>query len=224
VPLVLNLLENILYKNLLNNIQLYSIFAIKERIMQVNIKEKIIECINETINEKVKYFYIEKEFQFFLARKLQEKLPEADITIEFNELNFKTDDYIKNLPDKDCSYCSFDISIRLNNKYYPIEIKYSGYEGDSPKESFGSSIESILSDKNKNNFIIDINKIESIIGKSDKGYCIFLTTGQKWIENKINKKISEQKPKYSINDNEIRYYNAESKSGEKYRYLIIEIM
>jgi hypothetical protein len=185
--------------------------------MQNNFKEILIESIKETIYEQEEYFCNEKEFQFFLARKLQKYLSEADIIIEFNEMNFKTDDYIEYFRKKN-GFNSFDIGIKLNTKYYPIEIKYSGYKDNKSKEDFGSSIELILSDKNPDNLTADVKKIENIIGKSDNGYFIFLTTHQDWLKDKINKKISEQKYDY-----EFKYYYAESKTKIKYRYLIIEI-
>jgi hypothetical protein len=176
-----------------------------------------LDVFKEAIYEQEGYFYNEKGFQFFLARKLQKNLPEADIIIEFNEMNFKTDEYIE-YARKMRGINSFDIGIKLNNKYYPIEIKYSGYIGSKSREDFGSSMELILSDKNKNNMINDINKNKDAIGRSDNGYFVFLTTHQDWLKDKIDKEIDKQKYNY-----EFRYYSAESKTKIKYRYLIMEI-
>lgn len=186
--------------------------------MQIDIKEKLMECIADVISEQEEDFQIEREFQFFLARKLQKNMPEANIIIEFNELNFMTDDYIKLLPDKNASYCSFDIGIRLNDKYFPIEIKCSGYENDSSKESFGSPIEDHLNEKGENSLITDIDKIKRVIGKIDKGFCILLTTDQNWIKEEIEKKISKVKQKY-----EVKYNCTKAKNDQIYCYLIIEV-
>jgi hypothetical protein len=181
--------------------------------------EKAIESILYGLTGKEKYIpKYEQYFKYNLALELRKYLNEKDhsinITMEYNEINFHMGDKHNdsNLYDKYSNISEIeperewviDIVIEIDNKFYPIELKYSAYYNASKSESGGSNYSNA-----RKGFGDDEEKIIDVMKKYKKiidcGYCILIVTSN------IKSYFDTIIPKEKWKDVE-----------ERYSYIIIE--
>jgi hypothetical protein len=156
---------------------------------------------------QIKKFVNEAEFKVYLAMELKKIIP--SVFVEYNILNLYLDNLneYKNIGSKFVSGNNapvIDIAIIYEKNTYPIELKYSLYNGN--KESAGVDGKTAL-----DGFMDDSKKIKNIIN-INAGYCILLTN----VKNFINKKINNE---CMVNEHE--WIDIENPYG--YSYLFMEI-
>lgn len=108
-------------------------------------------------------FHSEADFQFALAWKIKEFYSGAKIRLEMRSDNFDKKEYI-------------DILVELDNKKYPIELKYKtkGLNMEWETEKFNLSNHG-AQDIGRYDFIKDVVRIENFIKDDSIGYAILLT-------------------------------------------------
>lgn len=140
-------------------------------------KFDIKEILKKLFKERP-IFHSEADFQFALAWKIKELNPESKIRLEMRSDNFDRKEYL-------------DILVELDNKKYPIELKYKtkklDYEWNDKddKEKFNLSNQG-AQDNGRYDFIKDISRIERIVDSISIGYAIFLTNDKSYWEASKN--------------------------------------
>jgi len=150
---------------------------------------EIIKIIDELISER-KIFFSESDFQFALAWEIKRFYDDAKIRLEYCP-NPKGKEYI-------------DIIVNLENKIYPIELKYKtkSFTTEDNNEIYHLKNQA-ATDHGRYDYLKDIWRIEKFLKENENfecGYAILLTNDNLyWSKNKP-KTIDEQ---FYLNENEI---------------------
>jgi hypothetical protein len=126
----------------------------------------------------------QREFVKKLTSILKKEYPSNVIRsiIEYHEFNFYLDNNKK--IEKDEKGHRIDIVLIIDDKYYPIELKYSFYYRGKDGNNVcvaGTELYSVLYKKEKeySGYIVDIIDIQNLVNEFDIikcGYCILLTS------------------------------------------------
>jgi hypothetical protein len=149
---------------------------------------------------QIKEFENEAEFKAYLAIELRRIIP--SVFVEYNTLNLYLDN-LEKYQNTGSKYIHrnnapvIDIAILYEKNVYPIELKYSLYNGN--KESAGVDGKTAL-----DGFIADGRKIESI-KNANTGYCILLTNVKDFIDKKINNECMPNKHEWIDIESPYRY-------------------
>jgi len=150
---------------------------------------EIIKIIN-VLKSKRKIFFSESDFQFALAWEIQKYYDNAKIRLEYRP-NLQENAYI-------------DIVINLENKIYPIELKYKTksliVEDNNETYYLKNQGARVIG---RHDYLKDIQRIEGFLKENEKyeyGYAILLTNDNTyWSKNKSGC-IDEQ---FYLNENNI---------------------
>ena len=144
---------------------------------------EILKIIDK-LKSKRKVFYSESDFQFALAWEIQTYYPNAYIRLEY-PLN---KEYM-------------DIRVELDNKIYPIELKYKtkSLTVEDNDETYCLKNQG-AQDIGRYDYLKDVQRIEQFLKEKDYecGYAILLTNDKLyWSENKRENNIDAQ---FCLND------------------------
>lgn len=191
------------------------------------IRDYLVKCIEDVLSEaqnkgKSPVFTGEWDFHSQLVLSLKESLPDdAKITVEYAEVNFAlNENYSLEKPNTKTNDNNdwIDIVIEKDNKFYPIEIKYSEYVGkdDIRGSDLSKTIPEFINDMKK---IFSYKAYNEIIAKDNKviesGYCILITNAIEYMSEskdghkKITKMLNELENHYKI-----LKYNSDKKLAE----------
>ena len=141
-----------------------------------------IENILKSLAKERKLFWSEADFQFSFAWKLKETFDNAEIRLErahdINEQGKRI--YV-------------DIWVKLDNKIYPIELKYKTRKYDAEDQS-GEHIavkDQIALDEGRFGYLKDIERIERIAHEDSfgRGFAIILTNDSHYYKECTRKKL-----------------------------------
>ena len=146
--------------------------AMEKYFTMTNVTNAFIENVMSALSKKRKAFWSEADFQFALSEMLKSKLGKsAKIYLERPVL-------ATNQKDK----YAVDIWIKMEDRIYPIELKYATKEAeivDNDNEHIFTS-EQVAYDQIRFLYLYDIKRIEDIKNtfgaKFGKGYAIILTS------------------------------------------------
>ena len=162
-------------------------FGVKANITLQSITKKLIEETMNALSKKRRAFWSEADFQFALSQELVLKL---DATAR---IYLERPIYATNQKDK---YC-VDIWIRIDNKVYPIELKYATKKAEfiDGKDGTIFTSEQVAYDMTRFLYLYDIYRIEHIKSKVaetnltfGKGFAIILTSDSNYYELRRNPK------------------------------------
>lgn len=141
-----------------------------------------LKQILETLAKSGNTYLCEKQFQFDLAWELR----------KYFEAQNKKDCYVyleypSNDKEKDGSRIYYDLVIKENDTYCPIELKYKTSEGTAKLygEEFNLKDQS-AQDLGRYDFLKDVCRIEDFAfeKKMERGYAIFITNDKTYWERK----------------------------------------
>lgn len=148
------------------------------------ISEKELKQILETLAESGNTYLCEKQFQFDLAWELR----------KYFEAQNKKDCYVyleypSNDKEKDGSRIYYDIVIKENDTYCPIELKYKTSKGKA--KLYGEEFDlkdQAAQDLGRYDFLKDVCRIEDFAyeKKMERGYAIFITNDKTYWEREGN--------------------------------------
>lgn len=114
---------------------------------------------------KRKLFHSEADFQFALAWEIQTLYPEAAVRLEYCP--------------QEARQMHIDIVVELNNKVYPIELKYKTLKLDCPIEGEYYNLKSHgAQDIGKYDCLLDVQRLEQcsrLLPRFECGFAIWLT-------------------------------------------------
>jgi len=150
----------------------------------------------EMLSHKRKIFVSEADFQFSLAWHIQQQYPDAAIRLEYCPVDIDKSMHV-------------DILVKMNDQYFPIELKYfkQGCDVIVDGERFVLKNQG-AQDISRYDFLKDITRIERLImaeSKFSKGYVVVLTNDPTYWNVSVNTKTC---------DAEFRINNGAVKSGE----------
>lgn len=129
----------------------------------------------QQLMDKRKIFHSEADFQFALAWEIQTIYPDANIRLEYCPVNINSSIHI-------------DILVVINNKWFPIELKYKTLETMVvvDKESYQLKLHG-AQDQGRYDYLADVSRIEylsRLMPGYEKGYAIILSNNLSyWKEN-----------------------------------------
>ncbi|MGL4561006.1 MAG: hypothetical protein ACRCV0_01785 [Brevinema sp.] len=153
----------------------------------MNFEKELRNCLS-LLSEERPIFHSEADFQFALAWKIKENLPDVKVRLEYPVYNEDKNNKKKNM--------YIDIVVFLDEKFIPIELKYitaplyeeKKFEHRVAQEAF------LLKDHlaypiNRHNFLEDIERIEKLSEYPNfiEGYTVWLSNCQNyWLGPKTN--------------------------------------
>ena len=159
-----------------------------------------LNLVIENLKKVKKVFTSEAEFQLEMAVIIRKLYPNAKVLLEYNPI-FDTKRYI-------------DILVILENKYYPIELKYKTKECSLTNVNPPCNLKE-QSAKNENcyRYLQDILRIEKFRDNEplfEKGYTVFLTNDKSY-QNKPRANSAYEE--FSIHDGALKTGSMNWKPG-----------
>jgi hypothetical protein len=138
--------------------------------------------IIDNLRSKRRIFYSEKDFQFALAWEIQKCYDKSNIRLEY-------------CPNPEMN-AHIDIIVELDNKYYPIELKYKTkkFIGEDNSENYFLKNQG-AQDIGKYDYLKDIQRIErfsKMILNYEFGFAILLTNDESYWKKDKKETVDEQ--------------------------------
>lgn len=129
----------------------------------------------QRLMDKRKIFHSEADFQFSLAWEIQSIYTDANVRLEYCPASINSSIHI-------------DILVVLNNKWFPIELKYKTLETSIEINSESYQIKKHgAQDQGRYDYLADVSRIEylsRLMREYEKGYAIMLSNDPSyWKEN-----------------------------------------
>ena len=179
-----------------------------------------IHAVINKLSEVRHAFVSEGDFQFELMKAISSEYPDAIVTAEYC---YPYKYYEKKKQGCVDSSNHTDIIVDLDNKIYPIELKYKIIGFDITKEDFDKREahlpSSVAHNSNCHAFFFDVYKTQRMVkhcSECDIGFCLFLTNDSfYWNPSKMEKKLQCKEFLLYAGDRRARRYAYRDKKNRR---------